>query len=79
MKALADLRPIADAPNLEEFLVINMPHLDPGDLACFTGHPRLRSAAVGLGSLQRNRSVGQQLPLPEPPPRTKPPFGLCDP
>lgn len=79
MKALTDLRPIADAPNLEELLIIDMPHLNTEDLAPFTGHPSLRSAAVGLGSLQRNRTADQQLALPDPPPRTKPPFGLYDP
>ncbi len=79
MKALTDLRPIAEAPNLEEFLAIDMPHLSAEDLAPFTGHPSLRSAAFGLGSLKRNRTADEQLALPDPSPRTKPPFGLYDP
>lgn len=76
MRSLSDLRAVADAPNLEELLIIDMPHLEPEDLNCFTGHPSLRSATVGLGSLQLNRAAQELLGLPDPPPRTRPAFGL---
>jgi len=76
MKGLTDLRPVADAPDLEELLIVDMPHLNPDDLSCFVGHPTLRGASVGLGSLQRNRAAREALGLPDPPPRTRPAFGL---
>lgn len=76
MKALTDLRPVADAPNLEELLIVDMPHLDLDDVSWFVGHPTLRGASVGLGSLQRNRAAQEALGLPDPPPRTRPAFGL---
>lgn len=76
MKRLTDLRPVADAPRLEELVIVDMPHLDPDELSCFVGHPTLRAASVGLGSLQRNRAAREALGLPDPPPRTRPTFGL---
>jgi hypothetical protein len=54
MKGLSDLQPIADAPGLEELLVIDMRHLQPEALRPFVGHRTLRAAAVGLGSLKKN-------------------------
>jgi hypothetical protein len=62
MKGLRDLRPIADAPNLEELLVIDMPHLPTDCLRPFAGHPSLKVAAAGLGSLRRNREAEAVLP-----------------
>lgn len=76
MKGLTELRPVADAPNLEELLIVDMPHLDLDGLSCFVGHATLRGASVGLGSLRRSRAAQVALGLPDPPPRTRPPFGL---
>ena len=76
MKGLTDLRPVADAPGLEELLIVDMPHLNPDDRSCFVGHPTLRAASVGLGSLLRNRAAREALGLPDPLPRTRPAFGL---
>ncbi|HEX8623359.1 MAG TPA: hypothetical protein VF718_15430 [Allosphingosinicella sp.] len=62
MKGLRDLRPVAEAPNLEELLVINMPHLPTDCLAPFAGHPALKVASAGLGSLLRNAEARSVLP-----------------
>jgi internalin A len=65
MKGLSDLQPIADAPVLEELLVIDMPHLQPEALRPFVGHRTLRAAAVGLGSLKKNAAAKSMLGLPD--------------
>lgn len=65
MKGLYDLQPIADAPILEELLVIDMRHLRPEALRPFVGHRTLRSATVGLGSLKKNAVVDSMLGLPD--------------
>lgn len=65
MKGLSDLQPIADAPGLEELLVIDMRHLQPEALRPFVGHRTLRAAAVGLGSLKKNAVVDRMLGLPD--------------
>ena len=65
MKGLSDLQPIADAPVLEELLVIDMPHLQPVAFRPFVGHKMLRSASVGLGSLNKNAVVASMLGLPD--------------
>jgi hypothetical protein len=57
MKGIHDLSPIADAPNLEELLVVQMPHLATNCLEPFAGHPRLRHALAGLGSTRRNEAA----------------------
>ena len=62
MKGLHDLRPIADAPSLEELLVIDMPRLPTDCLAPFAGHPTLKTASAGLGSLRRNAEARSALP-----------------
>jgi hypothetical protein len=62
MKGIHDLSPIADAPNLEELLLIRMPHLPTNCLEPFAGHPRLRHALAGLGSIRRNEAALEFVP-----------------
>jgi hypothetical protein len=64
MKGLTDLQPVADAPALEELLVYAMPQLTPGAFAPFVGHPTLRQANIGLGSVRKNAAVQEVLGLP---------------
>jgi hypothetical protein len=71
LKGVSDLAPVAEAPNLEELLVISMRHLDFPDFAVFKEHERLRAATIGLGSIKRNESVSATLGLP-PVPEAKP-------
>jgi hypothetical protein len=68
MKGLQDLSPLARAPALEQVFLIDMPQLDPENLRCFVGHPTLREAALGLGSLRKNRRASEILERPRPGP-----------
>ena len=54
---------MAEAPNLEELLVLNMRHLPVEQrFACFRGHPALRAALrIALGSVRRNVEVATLL------------------
>jgi len=64
MKGLRDLRPVADAPALEELLVVDMPRLSPEAFRPFVGHPRLKSAGIGLGSVHKNRAAQELVGVP---------------
>ena len=65
MKGLNDLRAVADAPMLEELLILDMRHLKPDALRPFMGHPTLKRATVGLGSIKKNEAVKELLGLPD--------------
>ncbi len=65
MKGVTDLSPIADAPALEELLVIAANHLKSDDFKPFIGHPRLKAATIGLGSTRKNEQVQKLLGLPK--------------
>jgi hypothetical protein len=54
MKGLSDLRAVAEAPNLQQLLLVDMPSIDPEGLRCFIGHPSLREFHAGLGSFKKN-------------------------
>jgi hypothetical protein len=64
MNGLTDLTPVADAPSLEELLVLGMPQLQPDTFRPFIGHPRFRRVMAGLGSMRKNACVAQLLGLP---------------
>lgn len=64
MKGLNDFRPVADAPILEELLLVDMRHIQPEALRPFIGHPRLKHAVIGLGSLKKNEAARKLLSLP---------------
>jgi hypothetical protein len=63
LKHLTDLSPIAEAPYLEEFLLISMRHISVDGLKCFQGHPTLKAATIGLGSMRRNALAAEMLGL----------------
>jgi internalin A len=65
MKGITDLSPIADAPNLEELLIVAANHLNSDDFKPFVGHPKLRAATIGLGSTRKNEQVQKLLGLPK--------------
>jgi hypothetical protein len=65
MKAITDLAPIADAPALEELLVVGANQLQPDDFKPFVGHATLKSATIGLGSIRRNEQAQELLGLPK--------------
>ena len=65
MSGLEDLAPIADAPNLEQLLLVDMKHLSPDAVRPFVGHPALRAASLGLGSIRKNRRADDLLDLPD--------------
>jgi hypothetical protein len=56
-KGITDLRPLAAANALEELLLIAMRHISLEDIACLVGHPTLRAAEFGLGSIKRNAAA----------------------
>lgn len=62
MAGLSDFAPIARAPALEVLYLIAMAHLkDVAVLRPFVGHPALRFARLGLGSLRRNAAAATLL------------------
>lgn len=65
MKGLTDLSPVAEAPALEELVLIDMGHLQPQALKPFVGHKTLRSANIGLNSLKKNKAAEAMLGLPK--------------
>ena len=64
MRGITDLRPIAAAPNLTVLLLVGMSQLSVDDLRPLVGHPALRAAILGLGSLRKNVEAAALLPLP---------------
>jgi len=64
MKGLHDLRPLATAPALEGVELIDMPHLQPEDLAPLVGLPHLQAVTPGLGSRRKNEAAAALLGLP---------------
>jgi internalin A len=67
MKGVTDLSPLAEAPNLEELLLIAMPQLDAESLRPLVDHPSLRRGVWGFGSTRRNVAAYDLLPLGDPP------------
>lgn len=67
MKGITDLSPVADAPALEELLLIDMPQLEPEALRPLVRHPTLRRGVWGLGSDRKNAEAWELLPLGDPP------------
>jgi internalin A len=65
MKGLSDLRTVADAPAVEELVVIDMPQLTVEAFRPFVGHPTLRRIHVGLSVTRLNKAVEELLPLPQ--------------
>ena len=65
MKGLTDLSPLADAPALEQLLLVDMPHLRPEHLEPLRHHPTLTSMRIGLGSAKRNQAAEELLNLPD--------------
>ena len=64
LKALADLTPLADAPSLELLHLVGMRHLAVEDLSSLVGHPTLKEATFGLGSLKRNAAAQELVGVP---------------
>jgi len=65
MKGITDLSPVADAPVLEELCVFGANHLQPEHFIPFVGHPSLKCASIGLGSIRKYEQVKKLLGLPE--------------
>lgn len=57
MRGLSDLRPLASAPALEEFVCVQASHLRPEDLVPALSNPHLKRAWIGLGSDRKNAAV----------------------
>jgi hypothetical protein len=68
MRGVRDPCPLAKAPALEELFMVNMSQMQPEDFKCLVGHPSLRYASIGLGSVNKNAAVRRFLPLPDPSP-----------
>lgn len=69
MKGLTNLRPVADAPNLEELGVYGVRHLQLSDFQPFLNHPSLKAANIGLGSQSKNDAIEKYLNRPNYEPR----------
>jgi hypothetical protein len=64
MKGLRNLRPLTTAPALEQLFLIDMGHLQPEDLRCLVGLPRLKGVTALLGSDRKNQVASAMLRLP---------------
>lgn len=64
-RAINDLTPLAHAPALEQVLFVNMAHLRTSHFAPLVGHPTLREATIGTGSVRRNLTIRDALGLPD--------------
>ena len=64
LKGLNSLREVADAPVLEELIVLGMPQLEVSSFVPFKGHPALKAVDVGLGSTKKNTAIETLLGLP---------------
>jgi hypothetical protein len=63
MRGLTDLEPVAEAPALEELLVLDMRQLDLEAFRPFLAHRALRAALIVLGSENKNAAVEAMLGL----------------
>lgn len=64
-RGIRDLSALAAAPSLERLFLVDMPQITVDDVRVLAGHPTLRSASVGTGSMRRNREIQDVLGLPE--------------
>jgi hypothetical protein len=64
LKGVQDLSPVAAAPNLQELVVVSMLHLAPESFKCFSNHPALAAATIGMGSKKKNDFVAALLGKP---------------
>jgi hypothetical protein len=64
MRGLTDLTPLREAPALRELALVEMEHLDPGDLGALAGHPTLATVNVGLGSNRKNLAARDLIRIP---------------
>ena len=67
MRGLSDLAPLADAPNLDALLLIDWRHAPVEIVRPFVGHPTLRYADLGFGSIRKNAAAMKILRLPQAP------------
>jgi hypothetical protein len=63
MRGLTDLSPIAEAPGLETLRLIDFRHATPEIVRPFVGHPTLKEAAWGFGSINKNEAAQALVPL----------------
>ena len=64
-RLLEDLSPLATAPALEQIILVDMPQLTPRHVQPLVGHPSLKYASIGTGSMRRNAAIRDVLQLPE--------------
>jgi hypothetical protein len=64
MKGLTDLSALREAPVLEELVVLECPQLREEHFRPLAGHPALRRARVGTGSVKRNAAIQSLLGVP---------------
>ena len=66
MKGITDLQPLADAPALEQLVLVAMRQIRLEHLECLVGHPTLRHAIFGLGSMKRNKAAYEMVGVDRP-------------
>ena len=64
LKGLTDLTPLLTAASLSQLTILNMPQLQPANVAVLSAHPALREASVILNGQRKNEEVPRLLPLP---------------
>jgi hypothetical protein len=67
MKGIVDLRPVAEAPALEELLLASMCQLEPDAVRPLIGHRTLRNGIWGLCSDRKDVEAWELLPFGDPP------------
>ena len=64
LNRLRNLSSIAQAPHLEDLVLDEEKSLKPSDLECFVGHPTLKHVWTNMGSIRKDKTVGELLGLP---------------
>ncbi len=64
LKGLSDLSPLLKATSLEDLIVASGNIIKPSDFLCLKNHKSLKTAAIGLGSLKKNKEAKELLNLP---------------
>ena len=66
LKGVHDLSALATAPALEDVSILDMRHLQPADLRCLVGMPRLKGFGALLGGQGKDQAVKAMFGLPKP-------------
>lgn len=65
LSSLHDLRPLAEAPRLQELLLLDMPQLSIDAFRVLVGHPSLRALTAGVSNDARRHAIKELVGVPD--------------